>query len=572
MRLDSIEIREFSQQDEYTAETHPEKEDVNGDSLLIKGTNRSGKTLTFNALRYAVLGETVGMSPGRGNEVEIGFTDGSRFFRGHPSAWYETRDNEFEAGEAQTQLREDTGPENILENYFLNSRIEMLPLENLSRPERLDLIRSVTDPEHQVLIERHSKAWDQLDWWISEEDDELRKVEESIDEVRSKIQSFESQERRMKTVVTMGESGQLEKIRRVLDEHQELEEELDDLFARKEGIRKQLDRLRNRRDYAESYRAEVNELIAEAVSDFVCPACKTSVTSRKAENRIDDNRCPFCARKKSTSELREELEEKQEDTEGVAEELQEEIDELKEEREEVQHEIERLKAEQPSLEDLDPNAKRKLDDHDGDIKAVVDEAVNALEEVREKLEHRREELEQLEEQRDVIEDRLEFLRESRRFAEERLSELEEDSYRAAVREFADAWTEVFQELSPEIGQQIWVSNEGEIFLPGSPADRPYNGDDLSDSERQLLNISFVITLQNFATDSGLAAVNTLVLDEPFNHLDRTSTSDLLGYLLEDENRQYVFTSSDENVWDVIPTSQIMELQRNTIQSKLTDFP
>jgi len=347
---------------------------------------------------------------------------------------------------------------------------------------------------------------------------------------------------------------------------------LDELFKRQEGIRKQLDRLRNRRDYAQSYRKEINDLIAEAVSDFVCPACKSSVTSRKAENRIGDNRCPFCARKKSISDLREELEEKQEDTEGVAEELQEEIDKLKEEREEIQHEIERLKAEQPSLEDLNPHVKRLLDDHDGDIKVVVDEAMNELDEVREKFEQRREELEQLEEERDAIKNRLEFFKQSRHFAGERLNELEEDSYRVAVREFADEWTDAFQELSPEIGQQIWVSNEGEVFLPGSPADRPYDGDDLSDSERQLLNISFAITLQNFATDSGLAAFNTLILDDPSNHLDRASTEDLLEYLLEDGDRQYVFTSSNENVWDVIPESQIMELERNTIQSKLTDFP
>lgn len=570
MKLDSINIREFSQQEEYTADTHPSKEGIGGELLLVKGENRSGKTFTFNALRYAILGDTIGMSPGRGNEVEIEFTDGTRFFRGHPHAWYDAGTEPVEASQAQLRLREDTGPKEILENHFLHSRIEWLPLENLSRQQRLDVIRSVTDPRQQSLIDRHSNAWDHLDWWISGEEDRLRKLEDSIKEVRSRVQSFESQERRAETVITMGESGQLEKIWRVLNGHRELEKALDELFERQEGIRKQLDRLGNRRDRAQSYEKEVDELIAEAVSDFVCPACKTVVTSRKAEKRLGNNRCPFCARKKSIKELRRELKEKQEDTEGLADEIQKEIDELKEEREEVQHEIERLRAEQPSLEDLDPHAKRQLDEHDGDIESVVNEAVNEREEVREKLEERRQELRDLEQGRERVVERLEVLKESVQFAEKRVNEIEEDSHRESVREFADEWGEVFQDMSPDIGQDIWVGEEGEVFLPGSPMDRPYDGENLSDSERQLLNVSFAVALNNFAGDH--AQLDTIVLDEPFNHLDRTSTDHLLEYLLQDDNRQYIFTSSDENVWDAVPSAQSMELHRNTIQSQLTDFP
>jgi len=68
MKLDTIDIREFSQQDEYNA---PREEDINGETLLVKGENRSGKTLTFNALRYILVGETINVSPGRGSELEV---------------------------------------------------------------------------------------------------------------------------------------------------------------------------------------------------------------------------------------------------------------------------------------------------------------------------------------------------------------------------------------------------------------------------------------------------------------------------------------------------------------------
>lgn len=567
MKLESIDIREFSQQEEYTT---PEKDDINGQSLLVKGENRSGKTLTFNALRYILIGDTVNVSPGRGSELEVEFTNGGRFYRGLPNMFYETDEGELEATEARKQLREDTGPKSLLEAYFLHSHIEELPLENLSGSERLDLIRSVTDPDQQSLIQFHSKAAEHLDWMEGEEQDKSRKLNEAIDDLQKKVRSFESQERKAEKIVTMGKSDQLAEIQRVLSEHQELDEELQKLFKRKDGIRKQLDQKRNRRDQFRTYEKEVDELIAEAVNDFVCPTCDTSVTSQKAKNRLDNNQCPFCGRRTSIADLREELRQKQEESEGMADEIQEEIDELKEEREEVQHEIERIKAEMPSLEELDADAKRRLNTHDQDVEAVVEEAEEELEDVRAKLDSRSTQLEDLEVEAEAVEERIERLEEAKEFARARAAELRQESHADSVGDFAEKWTESFETVVPSIGQQIGVGEEGEIFLPGTPSDRPYSSDDLSDSERQLLNLSFAITLNKFADDE-VAALDTIVLDEPFNQLDDTSTEEVLDYVLTDDERQYIFTSSNRSVWDSVPEAQVLELERGSIQSELTDF-
>lgn len=575
MRLDSIEIRRFSRQEEYTSGKNPEKENINGENLLIKGENRSGKTLTFNALRYAILGDPIGMSPGRGNAVEIGFTDGGRFFRGHPKALYEKGDgeegDEIEAGEAQDAFRDDTGPVDILENFFLHSRIEMLPLENLLEKDRLDLIRRITNPKHQMLIKRHSEAFEHLDLWVAEDEHRLDQLEDHIDEVRSRVNSFESQERREQSVIDMGESGQLNEILQVLNEHQELEQRLDELFKRQEGIRQELQQLSNRQDRARSYEKEVNELIKDAVADFVCPACRSSVTGPEAETRLDNNRCPFCYRKKSIKELQTELEDKKESTEGLADELQDEIDELKEEREEIWEEIERVRSQQPELTDFKPHTKRRLDEYDGDIQAVVDEAEDEIQKVREKLEQRRTELEELESEKDALEERLEELKESKDFALGTFEEYEDKSFNEAIEEFAEDWTSVLKAISTDIGQQIWITDEGEIYLPGSPSDRAYSGEELSESERKLLNISFAITLQNYVNGE-LVPLNTIVLDEPSNHLDPANTEDLLDYMMQDDERQYVFTSSNEDIWNEVPERQTLDLERNPIQTELTDFP
>lgn len=566
MKLDSIDIREFSQQEEYT---NPSAEDVGGQSLLIKGENRSGKTLTFNALCYILLGDTINASPGRGSELEVGFTDGSRFYRGLPNMVYETDDGEYEAAAARSKLREKTGEKDLLEAFFLHSHIEELPLENLSASDRLNLIRGVTDPDQQSRIWYHSEAVERLEWMEGQTRDESRKIGETIDELRKKISSFESQERKAEKIVSMGESGQLDEIQRVLSEHEELDEELQELFKRKDGIRKQLDQKRNRRDQFRTYEKEIDELISEAVNDFVCPTCETSVSSQKAQNRLDNNQCPFCGRRTSIADLREELRAKQEDSEGMADEIQDEIDELKAEREEVEREIERIKAEMPTLEELDGDARRRLNTHNQDVQAVVEAAEEELEDVRAKLDDRSSQLTHLEDEAEVLQERIDWVEEAKEFAIEQVEELREESHSDSVVNFSEEWTEVFETVAPSISQEIGIGEDGGVFLPGTP-DREYAGDDLSDSERQLLNLTFAITLSKFRDDD-LATLETIVLDEPFNHLDDTSTEEVLEYILEDERRQYVFTSSNQVVWDAVPDAQMLELERGRIQSELTDF-
>lgn len=566
MKLDSFDIREFSQQDEYT---DPSIENIGGQSLLIKGKNRSGKTLTFNALRYILLGDTVNVSPGHGSELEVEFTDGGRFYRGLPNMVYETSDEEFEASEARRKLRERIGQQDLLEAFFIHSHIEELPLEDLSVSDRLGLIRSVANPDQQSRIRYHSKAIDQLGWLEGKVRDESRKIGETIDDLNEKVRSFESQKRKADKIISMGESGQLDEIKRVLSEHQELDEELQDLFKRQDGIRKQLDQKRNRRDQFRTYEREIDELIAEAVNDFVCPTCETSVSSQKAQNRLDNNQCPFCGRRTSIADLREELREKQEDSEGMADEIQDEIDELKEEREEVERKVEQIKAEMPTLEELDGDAKRRLNRNDQDVGAVVEEARKELKELQEKLDSKSTQLTDLEGKADVLQTRIDWLEEAKQFAIEQVEELREKSHTDSITEFSEEWTKVFETVAPSISQEVGISEEGEIFLPGKP-DRDYSGDDLSDSERQLLNLTFAITLNKFKDDD-ISTLETLVLDEPFNHLDDTITEEVLEYILRDEERQYVLTSSNRVVWDAMPAAQVLELERGTIQTELAEF-
>jgi predicted YcjX-like family ATPase len=57
----------------------------------LRGGSRTGKTLTFNALLYNLLGaqHTIDLATGQKNKVELGFTNETRYFRGNPRAEYE---------------------------------------------------------------------------------------------------------------------------------------------------------------------------------------------------------------------------------------------------------------------------------------------------------------------------------------------------------------------------------------------------------------------------------------------------------------------------------------------------
>jgi hypothetical protein len=90
MRIDSLDIEEFAG-GEHRGMTI---ESVSNDSQLLRGGSRTGKTLTFNAVLYNLLGaqNTVDLATGRQNKVELEFTNDSRFFRGNPEAEYEIDD------------------------------------------------------------------------------------------------------------------------------------------------------------------------------------------------------------------------------------------------------------------------------------------------------------------------------------------------------------------------------------------------------------------------------------------------------------------------------------------------
>jgi len=568
MKIKSIDIEEFAD-GEHRGKT---VNDIRGDSLLFRGGSRTGKTLTFNVILYSLLGSqhTIDLATGRQNKIELEFTDGSRFFRGNPEAEYEDEEQNLTGADASEAFKEKIGDTALIRSHFVHSHIGKMPLDNLSRSKRISLVREVTNDELRQRLTRFERAEEQLNQLVIETQDEDRRVSEDIDEVERQIRDLKSQLEKYEELQAKIESGELEELSSQLQRDEELEEKLDQLFREKEGLRKQLRKLHRKKRKEQNYDSEVKDIIAEAVNDFVCPTCDRRISTEKAKNRIQTGNCPYCGRSHSLDELKENLGDRIERSDDVLEELESEIEELQEQQEEVDEDIERLRDERPEIGDLDGFVKRRLDQHDHDIQRLRDHVEEELESISESLEQGKSERDELVERSERVEERLDAYNEALESASERVEELTEESLDAGIQEFSDEWEEAYNEMNSNLDLEISINEEGRVQFPGRNSLREYDrGGNLSGSELQLLNISFVCTLSRFAIENDVTQWETIVLDEPFSNLQEEDNREAALEYITGLDQQLIVTTSNQDLDSEF--NKVEVLQREPLQMTLGDY-
>jgi DNA repair exonuclease SbcCD ATPase subunit len=161
------------------------------------------------------------------------------------------------------------------------------------------------------------------------------------------------------------------------------------------------------------------------------------------------------------------------------------------------------------------------------------------------------------------------LEEKRESKQARIEQLENEDVSTKLSDFEETWNNHYQQITPEIAEDIHLQRNGEIVLVNADGRRrEYDRrGDLADAEVVLLNISFVITLNQTALDRGSIDWETIVLDEPFARLDRGLKEDVIDHL-RSLDTQFILTSSDEYIWQELSHITTLSLQR---QYKLTDF-
>jgi len=575
MKLSGFKIASFAK-DEYTASQLPEKQGLNGESLLIRGPNRSGKSLTFNAILYGLLGPDamIAARPGGGNKVWVTFDDGSRIFRGDPKRKYECESGPYEKDDADEKLDEKLGDTEILEQHFLHSHLDELPLENLKKRERIELVLAVTNLDTKEKAEKLQKELEEIEDKIVEKEDRVSPLEKQKRRSRLQVSQHEGQKEDWQNLDDLVKSGRLAEIEQTLENHTNIREKREELSKKRRGLSRKITSKQNEIEELKRYEQEVEDIIIEAMKEFVCPVCDERVDSQTANKRMDLSKCPFCKQEHSIQDLKDHLHKEKSESEGRPGELKEEIARHEEEIEEIEAEIENLEEELPVLSELNDLAVDKLKEEGKSIKEIKEEAEKKLPTVEENLEEYRNKLKETTENLDTIQDSLEELKEQKKAKKKQLARIQSESYSEEVRKFEEVWTSHFVSMSGELGLEINLhENDGTISLPGGDDDpREYNRrGDLSDSEIQLLNLSFALTLNDFATDADLINWDCLVLDEPFSHLDQGTKESALEYISSVE-QQVILTSSDDYVADQFSNSRTLELVRGKlVQTSLGDW-
>lgn len=584
MKIDSIEINSFSRE-EYTTNQTPQKSNLSGESLLIKGPNKSGKSLTFAAIAHVILGNEspLDISIGGGNDVSVGFTDGSEMYRGTPRRQYEITENNddekveklYETDEADEKLRAKIGTVDIVRNHFLPSETRFLPLERLFGSDRMDVVLSAIDRSAKLELEKKKEELKELRKRKTRVEDSLQPLNKDKSRRHKQVGQQESQKSDWQTIVTLSESGRLKEIQEQLNEKSEIQDRLNQLSKRERGLGRKITSKKNEIEALQRYENTVEEIIAEAITEFVCPICDEKVDTDTAKRRMRHGSCPFCDENRPAAQVKQHVREQKNETEGRPGKLSTEIAKHKTERSDIQSKIENLEEELPAISELNTLAVNELGKADS-VEELEEKAKSELEKVSEKLEEYREDLAGIKLEIEEAENEAERIQERQEKVKSQIRDIDDRSFEDEISAFQDTLNKHFTNLGGKIGEASAIrfdEESGEITLlsENSEPRKYHRRSELSGSEIRLLNISFVLSLNDHATASNALNWEVLLLDEPFNNLDSEITETALNYLLG-LPQQIMLTSSHDDVSSWFSRHNTLQLSRSeTTQIQLAQF-
>jgi energy-coupling factor transporter ATP-binding protein EcfA2 len=565
MKIDRINVADYSGNDEYPGvETRPE-----GETHLLYGPNVTGKTMTFSALSHAVLHDPMQTSPGHSCSVGVKFTDESHLHRGQPKTTFETNRYDSKSENVKSRMNEVLGRRPILQAYFLHSETSELPLSKLGIDTILDIVRSVTVPGVQDEIaekrrEKNRRERERDTAAVKQQD-----TEREIEEVDRKIDRVEVERDAAENVVRLGNTGELETIRNALEDQDTVAAELDSLLAERDEVEGEL---RDAEQHHEKLQRELQEPLRQLEQDIIenkhCPVCTETVPEPTVQSRIEDDECPFCGMENSIGDYLDNFKQAKQTAESQIDGVRESIEQLTERLDEIDDKIEAVRSDQPDLSEFDAAVRERLEAHDREVSAVVDAARDDRKAAADTLDGLRQRRRELSTQREELETRRRRLTEETEELKDEISELQGEA-RNGIEEFTQTWRDLLEAMTETIRRGLDITAEKGIQIGGS-SPRNYSPENLSTSEMHVLNLSFAVAV-NETVDPSRAALDTIVIDEPFTHFDDEVREEVVSFVLDDD-RQYIFTSSDPAVADSVPSSQQERLERGDVQWELGSIP
>ncbi|WP_433624051.1 SbcC/MukB-like Walker B domain-containing protein [Halomicrococcus sp. NG-SE-24] len=556
--------------DQFAIDDYPEiaKDDIVGETLLLKGGNRSGKTLTVNALLYGLYGPkgTFSVSPGRQSSVQIHFDNGHHLDRGSGGREYADTEETYEKDTVETRIQEIVGAENLVKLQFVHSETDKLPLARLTTEELLTRIRRLKSSTLQNEIEELTKEREELELEIEQVTrTELNPRQRELEEID--VGRYERRLEKIEHLQDLIETGRIQTIKQRLLDNEELNDQLEDLYKRKRTIEQDLRKKKRQLREEQRYTNQVNDIILEAIDELVCPVCDHVVEEDLAQRRLRNGQCPHCARERSLDDLKSDLREKVETADDTIESLEREIEALQDEKSEIEAEIESIQSSVPDLSDLNDLTRYTLEENDYDLEAVAVETEKQLAQHRDEVDHLTEKKDQLENEIESSEATLTELEDSHEAITQEISELQEESFEEVITDFQEDWSTNYQGLAGDLGQEIRIESDGSVQLPGNEGPRSYT--QLSTGERRLLNIAFAYTIAQTSTDTE-DNFDVVVLDEPFANLEPDNRESAIEFI-HNSDLQFLITTSNEEIQSYFDASQIEPLQTMPIQLTWEDY-
>lgn len=568
MKISRLEIENFAIDESPTIN----EQSISGRDVLLYGGNRSGKTLTFNAILYALYGRsgTFGVTPGQRSKVSTFFDNSDAIFRKRTHQ-YERKGEMIDDKEGVENF---IGLEKNVKTQFITSNPANQPISTLDGDELLDRIRGVLKFENQSEIERHRRAKAELEH-LKEirrrggDRPSIKKLERNLDSLpisrtENRIQDIEELQRLI-------ESGEIQSISNRLQKKDEVAERLGELYDKRRTLEDNLKQKRNELSDASRYTQKVNDLIIDAIEEFTCPVCGHLVEEDKARGRLP-NKCPHCARPRDLSELRSRLREKVNNADDKIAELKEEISNLEGKLASVKADITELQDSEPDLEGLNQFVRTALKQAKYDIDQLEARTSRELENHREELSEFKSEKERLEHHLENRRELLTALEQSSGHAEEEIERLEDEAFDELHEKFTHRLSEIYKDIAPGIGTNIGLTPDGELEFPGTGSEgvRPY--DRLSSGEKRLANLAFGLTLGEFAQKNEDAHNwEVLVLDEPLTNI-QSDIQDAVARYLRDTDIQIIMTSPLDRIKSHFQDeeSEIISLERIVTQDSTLD--
>lgn len=571
MKISRLEIENFAIDESPTIT----QQAVSGRDLLLYGGNRSGKTLTFNAVLYGLYGRsgTFGISPGQRSKVNLHFDNSDAVLRGR-SHRFEHDGDLFDATEGVERF---VGPEESVRLQFITSNPANQPLSTLNGDELLNRIRGILSSENQSEIERHRRAKAELKHL-----EEIRRRGEdrpSVDQIKRNLQSLpisrtEGTIEKIKELQKLIDTGEIESISARLQKKDEVAERLSELYNERRTIEHSLKQKREELSDASRYTQEVNDLLIDAIEEFTCPVCGRLVEERIARRRLPSN-CPQCGRPRDLSELRDRLREKVENADTTIEKIKQDIANLEEQLASVKAEITELQEAEPGLEGLNQFVRTALKQAEHDMEQLQARTSNELKNHQKELSEFKSAKEELEEQLKSRQELLASIDESIEQAEQAIDRLEQQAFEEIREDFTDRLSVIYKSIAPDLGTNVSLTPEGELEFPGTGSEGSRSYDRLSSGERRLVNLAFGLTLAKFAQENEDAHDwEVLVLDEPLTNLE-SEIQDAAARYLRDTDIQVVMTSPLDRIQShfqddgsaVIPLERI-QTENSTLEEYL----